>query len=178
MEYDLLIRGGRVADGSGLPSHTADVGVKDGKIADVGRLKGSADRTNRRRRPGGVAGVHRPSQPTWTRRSSGIPTGTSEPQHGITSIVMGNCGLALAPVDDGGEDALVKSFVRVEAIPRFALEKGVTWRWHSYGEYLDAPWRASSASTPAAWWGTSRCGRTSWARSRWSARPRPRRSRR
>ena len=66
------------------------------------------------------------------------PYGTSEPQHGITSIVMGNCGLALAPVDDGGEDALVKSFVRVEAIPRFALEKGVTWRWHSYGEYLDA----------------------------------------
>ena len=137
MEYDLLIRGGRVADGSGLPSHTADVGVKDGKIAAVGRLKGSADRTID---AGGLVvspgfidhHTHMDAQILWD------PYGTSEPQHGITSIVMGNCGLALAPVDDGGEDALVKSFVRVEAIPRFALEKGVTWRWHSYGEYLDA----------------------------------------
>ncbi|HYY25402.1 MAG TPA: amidohydrolase family protein, partial [Candidatus Udaeobacter sp.] len=65
------------------------------------------------------------------------PYGTSEPQHGITTVVMGNCGLTLAPVKSGDEDALVKSFVRVEAIPRFALEQGVKWAWHSYGEYLD-----------------------------------------
>jgi len=51
---------------------------------------------------------------------------------------MGNCGLTLAPLKDGDEDAIVKSFVRVEAIPRHALEKGIKWRWHSFGEYLGA----------------------------------------
>src|SRR5581483_9656959 len=66
------------------------------------------------------------------------PYGTSEPENGVTSVVMGNCGLALAPVLDGGEDALVKSFVRVEAMPREALVEGVPWGWHSYGQYLDA----------------------------------------
>ena len=65
------------------------------------------------------------------------PFGTCEPQHGVTSIIMGNCGLALAPVKSGDEDALVKSFVRVEAIPRIALEKGVPWGWKSYGDYLN-----------------------------------------
>ena len=65
------------------------------------------------------------------------PYGTCEPQHGITTVVMGNCGLSLAPTRSGIEDAIVKSFVRVEAIPRFALEAGVQWKWHSYGEYLD-----------------------------------------
>ena len=65
------------------------------------------------------------------------PYGTCEPQHGVTSVVMGNCGLSLAPVRQGIEDAIVKSFVRVEAIPRIALEQGVKWNWHSYGEYLD-----------------------------------------
>jgi len=136
MEYDLLIRGGRVADGSGLPAHTADVGVKKGKIVEVGRIQGSADRTVEAAglvvAPGFIDHhTHMDAQILWD------PYGTSEPQHGITSIVMGNCGLALAPVKDGDEDALVKSFVRVEAIPRFELEKGVPWGWHSYGEYLD-----------------------------------------
>ncbi|HWO42714.1 MAG TPA: amidohydrolase family protein, partial [Candidatus Eisenbacteria bacterium] len=65
------------------------------------------------------------------------PYGTCEPQHGITTVIMGNCGLTLAPVKPGDEDALVKSFVRVEAIPRFALEQGVRWNWRTYGEYLD-----------------------------------------
>lgn len=137
MEYDLLIRGGRVADGSGLPAHNADVGVKDGKIVEVGRISGSAaravDASGLVVAPGFIDHhTHMDAQILWD------PYGTSEPQHGITSIVMGNCGLALAPVKDGDEDAIVKSFVRVEAIPRFALEKGVPWGWHSYGEYLDA----------------------------------------
>jgi N-acyl-D-aspartate/D-glutamate deacylase len=65
------------------------------------------------------------------------PYGTCEPQHGITSVVMGNCGLSLAPRRTGIEDAIVKSFVRVEAIPRIALDQGVKWNWQSYGEYLD-----------------------------------------
>ena len=136
MEYDLIVRRGRVVDGSGLPSYVADVGVKDGKIAEVGKLKGTAAKTidadGLAVAPGFIDHhTHLDAQMLWD------PYGTCEPQHGITTVVMGNCGLTLAPVKNGDEDALVKSFVRVEAIPRFALEKGVEWKWHSYGEYLN-----------------------------------------
>ena len=136
MAYNLIIRGGRVVDGSGLPSYVADVGVKDGKIAEVGRLKDGAARTidaaGLAVSPGFIDHhTHLDAQMLWD------PYGTCEPQHGITSVVMGNCGLSLAPRRSGIEDAIVKSFVRVEAIPRSALEQGVKWNWHSYGEYLD-----------------------------------------
>jgi len=136
MAYDLVIRGGRVVDGSGLPSYVADVGVKDGKVVEVGKLKEGAGRTID---AGGLAvspgfidhHTHLDAQLLWD------PYGTCEPQHGVTSVVMGNCGLSLAPVRQGIEDSIVKSFVRVEAMPRIALEQGVKWNWHSYGEYLD-----------------------------------------
>jgi N-acyl-D-amino-acid deacylase len=136
MDYDLVIRGGRVVDGSGLPSYVADIGVKDGKIIEIGRLKGSAAKTidadGLAVSPGFIDHhTHLDAQLLWD------PYGTCEPQHGVTTVVMGNCGLTLAPVKSGDEDALVKSFVRVEAIPRFALEQGVKWGWHTYGEYLD-----------------------------------------
>jgi N-acyl-D-aspartate/D-glutamate deacylase len=136
MAYDLIIRGGRVVDGSGLPSYVADVGVKDGKIAEVGRLKDGAARTidaaGLAVSPGFVDHhTHLDAQMLWD------PYGTCEPQHGVTSVVMGNCGLSLAPRRAGIEDAIVKSFVRVEAMPRVALEQGVKWNWNSYGEYLD-----------------------------------------
>ncbi|MEX0806416.1 MAG: amidohydrolase family protein [Candidatus Binatia bacterium] len=136
MDYDLLIRNGRVVDGSGLPSYIADVGINNGKIVDIGRLRSSAARTIDADglvvAPGFIDHhTHMDGQILWD------PYGTCEPQHGVTSIIMGNCGLALAPVKPGGEDAIIKSFVRVEAIPRIALEKGVPWGWRSYGEYLD-----------------------------------------
>jgi N-acyl-D-aspartate/D-glutamate deacylase len=136
MAYDLIIRGGRVVDGSGLPSYVADVGVKDGKIAEVGRLKDGAARTidaaGLAVSPGFIDHhTHLDAQMLWD------PYGTCEPQHGVTSVVMGNCGLSLAPRRAGIEDAIVKSFVRVEAMPRVALEQGVKWNWNSYGEYLD-----------------------------------------
>jgi N-acyl-D-aspartate/D-glutamate deacylase len=135
MDYDLLIKSGRVVDGSGLPSYVADVGIKDGKIAAIGRLHGTAVRTIDADgfvvSPGFIDHhTHMDGQILWD------PFGTCEPQHGVTSIIMGNCGLALAPVKSGDEDAIVKSFVRVEAIPRVALEKGVPWGWKSYGDYL------------------------------------------
>ncbi len=136
MTYDLVIRGGRVVDGSGLPSYVADVGVKDGKVVEVGKLKDGAaksiDASGLAVSPGFIDHhTHLDAQMLWD------PYGTCEPQHGVTSVVMGNCALSLAPVRSGIEDALVKSFVRVEAIPRSALELGVKWNWHSYGEYLD-----------------------------------------
>jgi len=136
MAYDLIIRGGRVVDGSGLPSFVADVGVKDGRITEVGRLRDGAARTidaaGLAVSPGFIDHhTHLDAQMLWD------PYGTCEPQHGVTSVVMGNCALSLAPVRAGIEDAIVKSFIRVEAIPRIALEQGVKWNWHSYGEYLD-----------------------------------------
>ena len=136
MAYDLVIRGGRVVDGSGLPSYVADVGVKDGKVVEVGKLKDGAaksiDAAGLAVSPGFIDHhTHLDAQMLWD------PYGTCEPQHGVTSVVMGNCGLSLAPVRQGIEDAIVKSFIRVEAIPRIALEQGVKWNWHSYGEYLD-----------------------------------------
>lgn len=137
MAYDLVIRGGRVVDGSGLPSHRADIGVRGGRIVAMGRLSEGAARTIDADglivSPGFIDHhTHLDAQLFWD------PYGTSEPQHGVTSVVMGNCGLTLAPVEPGGEDALVKSFVRVEAMPRATLEAGVPWGWRSYGDYLDA----------------------------------------
>src|ERR671922_440504 len=136
MAYDLLVRGGRVVDGSGLPSYVADVGVKDGKVVAVGKLNDSAarkiDATGLAVSPGFIDHhKHLDAPMLWD------PYGTCEPQHGITTVIMGNCGLTLAPLKSGDEDALVKSFVRVEAIPRTVLEQGVKWAWHTYGEYLD-----------------------------------------
>src|SRR5687768_15884656 len=137
MAYDLLIRGGRVVDGSGLPSYVADVGVKGGKIVEVGRLTGTAARTID---AGGLVvapgfidhHTHLDAQMLWD------PYGTCEPQHGVTTVIMGNCGLSLAPVKTGDEGELVTSFARVEAIPRTALDLGIGWGWRSYGDYLGA----------------------------------------
>jgi N-acyl-D-aspartate/D-glutamate deacylase len=136
MDYDLLVRGGRVVDGSGLPGYIADVGARDGKVVAIGRLKGSAartiDATGAVVAPGFIdSHTHLDAQVLWD------PYGTSAPQHGVTSVVMDNCGLTLAPTEDDGHDAIVQSFVRVEAIPRAALEAGVPWGWRSFGEYLD-----------------------------------------
>jgi N-acyl-D-aspartate/D-glutamate deacylase len=137
MAYDLLIKGGRVYDGSGMPSYMGDVAVKNGRIVEIGRITGGAAQTID---AGGLAvapgfidhHTHMDAQIFWD------PYATSEPQHGVTSIVMGNCGLTLAPAAESDHDALVKSFVRVEAMPRSVLEMGVPWGWHTYGEYLDA----------------------------------------
>ena len=138
MSYDLLIKGGRIYDGSGLPSYMGDVGIKEGRIVEIGRVKESAKRTIDAQglavAPGFIDHhTHMDAQVFWD------PYATSEPQHGVTSIVMGNCGLTLAPVksSDAARDALVKSFVRVEAMPRKVLEQGVPWGWHTFGDYLD-----------------------------------------
>lgn len=134
--YDLLFKGGRVYDGSGMPSFNADVAVSAGKIVEMGRLTGSAKRTlnvdGLAVAPGFIdPHTHLDAQLLWD------PLGTSLCFHGVTSAVVGNCGLSLAPCTPEGRDAVIKSFVRVEAISRRVLEQGVDWRWISTREYLD-----------------------------------------
>lgn len=134
--YDLLIRNGRVADGSGMPSFNADVGVVDGRVADVGRLSGPARREiNAEERvvaPGFIDNhCHFDAQATWD------PLCTFSPQHGVTSVIFGNCSLTLAPVKPDDHDSLAMMLSRVEAIPMESLQAGIPWGWTTFGEYLD-----------------------------------------
>jgi len=135
--YDLLLKGGRIYDGSGMPSSYADVGIRGGKIVEIGRLNGGAKRTlnvdGLAVAPGFIdPHTHLDAQLFWD------PLGTSSCFHGVTSVVVGNCGLSLAPAKPGDRDAVIKSFVRVEAISRRVLEEGIQWKWKSTAEYLDA----------------------------------------
>jgi len=134
---DLVIRGGTVIDGTGAPGRTADVGVKDGKIAAVGQIDEQArdvvDADGAMVTPGFVdIHTHYDGQATWDpqlRPSSG---------HGVTTIVMGNCGVGFAPVRDEDHDQLIELMEGVEDIPGFALHEGLPWDWNSIGEYLDS----------------------------------------
>lgn len=135
--YDLLIKGGRIYDGSGLPSYHGDVAVAEGKIVETGRIRDGAKRTlnvdGLAVAPGFIdPHTHLDAQLFWD------PLGTSSCFHGVTSVVVGNCGLSLAPAKPEDRDAVVKSFVRVEAISRRVLEEGIQWRWTSTAEYLNA----------------------------------------
>ena len=135
--YDLILKGGRIYDGSGLPSFIGDVAIRDGKIAAIGRINEAAERVLD---VGGLAvapGIidfhtHFDAQLWWD------PLASSSNEHGVTTVVMGNCGLTLAPCKPESRDALIGTFVRVEAMPRASLASG-----HSLGvddpwEYLDA----------------------------------------
>jgi N-acyl-D-amino-acid deacylase len=135
--YDLLLKGGRLYDGSGMPSYNSDVAITGGKIVEIGRLNGGAKRTlnvdGLAVAPGFIdPHTHMDAQLFWD------PLGTSSCFHGVTSVVIGNCGLTLAPAKPEDRDALVKSFVRVEAISRRVLEEGIQWQWTSTAEYLNA----------------------------------------
>ena len=135
--YDLIVKGGRVYDGSGMPSYQADVAIQHGRIAEIGRLNGNARRTLNADglavAPGFIdPHTHLDAQLFWD------PLGTSSCYHGVTSVIVGNCGLSLAPAKPENRDAVIKSFVRVEAISRRVLEQGVEWKWQTTGEYLGA----------------------------------------
>jgi N-acyl-D-aspartate/D-glutamate deacylase len=134
---DLAIRGGKVVDGSGGPAFTGDVGVKDGVVVAVGRL----DQPARRElsadgllvTPGWVdVHTHYDGQATWDELL------TPSCWHGVTTIVMGNCGVGFAPVRPGAHDYLIKLMEGVEDIPGTALAEGIDWSWESFPEYLDA----------------------------------------
>jgi N-acyl-D-aspartate/D-glutamate deacylase len=137
MTYDLLIRNGTVIDGSGLPRYRADVGVKNGRIAAIGRIRESAhdviDAEGHVVSPGFIDGhTHMDAQVFWD------PLGTSSCYHGITSVVMGNCGFTLAPCAEKDKHLVVRNLQRAEDIPPAAMEAGIKWTWTSYPEFLDA----------------------------------------
>ena len=136
MSYDLIVRGGRIVDGTGLPSYVGDVAICDGRIVDVGRIVGPAarvlDADGLVVAPGFIDHhTHFDAQLLWD------PLGSSSCWHGVTTVVTGNCSLSLAPCKPEDRDGLVGCFVRVEAISRRALEAGVDWEWISFGDYLD-----------------------------------------
>jgi N-acyl-D-aspartate/D-glutamate deacylase len=135
MAYDLLIKNGRVVDGSGGPSFRGDVAVKDGKIVEIGKLSGSAGRTIDADglvvAPGFIDNhCHYDAQVTWD------PLCTYSCDHGATSVVFGNCSLSLAPVKKGKQDRLSEFLSYVEAIPMEVL-RTLEFTWESFPEYLD-----------------------------------------
>ena len=137
MAYDLLVKNGRVVDGSGMPSFHGDVAVKDGRIAEIGKVRGEAHRVidaeGQAVAPGFIDNhCHYDAQVTWD------PLCTFSCYHGATSVIIGNCSLTLAPVRDGDHYALAQMLSRVEAIPIEALEAGVNWSWNTVAEYMDA----------------------------------------
>src|SRR5258705_2625798 len=121
MAYDLLIRNGRIVDGSGMPAFRGDVGIKDGKIAEVGNLSGPAQRTidaeGRVVAPGFIDNhCHYDAQVTWD------PLCSFSCDHGATSVIFGNCSLSLAPVRKGKERRLSEFLSYVQAIPMEELD--------------------------------------------------------
>jgi N-acyl-D-aspartate/D-glutamate deacylase len=135
--HDLVIKGGSVVDGSGAPPRRADVAVDAGRISEVGTVAGAARQTldadGQLVTPGWVdIHTHYDGQATWD------PMLTPSCWHGVTTAVMGNCGVGFAPVRPGGREFLVGLMEGVEDIPGTALAEGIRWEWESFPEYLDA----------------------------------------
>jgi N-acyl-D-aspartate/D-glutamate deacylase len=136
-ELDLIIRGGTVVDGTGAPPRTADVGVRDTTIVDVGRLDASAarelDADGLLVTPGFVdIHAHYDGQATWDDRL--VPSSWQ----GVTTVVAGNCGVGFAPVRPSDHQRLIELMEGVEDIPGAALHEGLPWTWQSFPEFLDA----------------------------------------
>jgi N-acyl-D-amino-acid deacylase len=137
MSYDVIIRGGTVVDGTGAAPRTADVAIADGMIAEVGQVSGSARRTidadGLTVTPGFVdIHTHFDGQATWD------PHLTPSCWHGVTTAILGNCGIGFAPVRADRHDWLIELMEGVEDIPGSALAEGIKWEWETFGEYLDA----------------------------------------
>ncbi|WP_372826328.1 amidohydrolase family protein [Polaromonas sp.] len=134
---DLLVKGATVVDGSGGEPFVADVGVRDGRIVEVGTIADAARETVDARglwlTPGFVdIHTHYDGQVTWDENF------TPSIYHGVTTLVMGNCGVGFAPVRPGHEDDLIKLMEGVEDIPGAALHEGIRWDWESFPQYMDA----------------------------------------
>ena len=137
MAHDLLIRNGTVVDGTGQPGRRADVAVSDGRITAIGDLAGEAARETLDAEghvvtPGFIDGhTHMDAQVYWD------PLGTCSSYHGITSVVMGNCGFTLAPSRADARELVVRNLERAEDISPAAMAEGISWGFETYAEYLD-----------------------------------------
>ena len=138
MTHDLIIRGGTVVDGTGAEPRTADVAIDDGVVTEVGDVDGesahaSIDADGLLVTPGFVdIHTHYDGQATWDERM--IPSSW----HGVTTVVMGNCGVGFAPVRPADHERLIELMEGVEDIPGAVLHEGLAWDWESFPEYLDA----------------------------------------
>ncbi|MDP6862545.1 MAG: amidohydrolase family protein [Acidimicrobiales bacterium] len=134
-EFDIVIRGGEVIDGTGAVARKADVAIKADRIVTVGEVEGQGareiDATGKIVTPGFVdIHTHLDAQLAWD------PIGSSSCWHGVTSVVMGNCGVTFAPVKTEDISHLAEMMESVEDIPREAILQGLPWDWRTYGEYL------------------------------------------
>jgi len=136
-DYDLIVRNGQVIDGTGAAPVAADVAIKDGVIAAVGKIEGSAtreiDAAGKLVTPGFVdIHTHYDAQAVWD--SHMAPSSL----HGVTTVVMGNCGVGFAPCRPEDRDKLIELMEGVEDIPGAVMHEGLEWTWESFPEYLDA----------------------------------------
>ncbi len=137
MAIDLLVKNGLLIDGSGAPARPADVAISAGKIVDIGRLSVAAtrtiDATDLAVAPGFIdPHTHYDAQICW----DGALTPSS--WHGVTSVVMGNCGVGIAPCRPESREIAMRDLVNVEAIPFEVLNQGITWDWESFPQFMDA----------------------------------------
>jgi N-acyl-D-aspartate/D-glutamate deacylase len=137
MDYDLVVRGGTIIDGSGGAPYPGDVAVQDGVIAELGRVRErgreEVDADGLVVSPGFVDGhTHMDAQIAWD------PLGTCSCWHGVTSVVMGNCGFTVAPCREEDKHLVLRNLERAEDISGAAMEAGIDWTWETYAEYLDA----------------------------------------
>ena len=134
--FDTVIRSGTVIDGTGAQGTIADVGIAAGRIAEIGKIasKGAReiDAEGQIVCPGFVDGhTHMDAQVNWD------PIGRNSCWHGITTVVMGNCGFSVAPVRKGEEQFVVRNLERAEDISPDAMAAGMEWKWQGFSEYLD-----------------------------------------
>src|SRR4029079_1950211 len=136
-EWDLVVRGGTLADGTGGPLVEGDVAIREGRIAQVGAVDGTgAEEIDAR----GLLvtpvfvdiHTHYDGQATWDDRIA------PSSWHGVTTVVMGNCGVGFAPCRRDDHDLLVKLMEGVEDIPGVVLAEGLSWNWETFPEFLDA----------------------------------------
>lgn len=137
MAHDVVIRNGSVVDGTGAAARRADVAIADGKIVEIGTVSGRARKTIDAGdcvvAPGFIdPHTHYDAQICW----DGAVTPSS--WHGVTSVVMGNCGVGIAPCLPAAREIAMRDLVNVEAIPYEVLNRGITWDWETFPEYMQA----------------------------------------
>src|SRR5690242_19338867 len=137
MTYDIVIKGGTIVDGTGKQRFDGDLAVIGDKVAEIGHVNSSAKEVIDARgfivAPGFVdPHTHYDAQICWD------PLITSSSWHGITSVVMGNCGVGIAPCKPAVREIAAWDLVNVEAIPFEVLSQGIKWEWESFPQFMDA----------------------------------------